>query len=326
MKGRSLAVIKKKYPARRIISFFVCLLISGFLWLITALNHSYTRTIAIPVKFVNFPVGKRVTNPLPQFVLADIRTSGAKLLMMLMKKTLSEVTVDVSKISSVKKGNNTSISTPSVIGNLSRLLNTDVDLIKVRPDSLHFNFGKTSRKLVYVKPQVQINYEIPQGIFKRIKVSPQYVMISADSATLRKIDTLYTEKIVLNQMNQRVEQLTAIEIPEDLEPMISLSAQKVNLQINLDEYAQKTIEVPVEIMNAPPNSTVKTFPAVVKVSLTAPYALFDSLNSSLVKVYADYKSAASQNGKLTLSSASRINDVKVTQISPAKVEYIIRKP
>ena len=174
--------------------------------------------------------------------MADIKTTGAKLLMLLMKQSIAEITIDVSKIPNIKSATrNTSISAANSIGNLSKLLNVEVDLIKVKPDSIHFVFGKTYTKRIYIKPLVQINYAIPQGIFKRIKVSPQYITISSDSLTIAKTDTFYTEKIVLNSLNQRLEQQMTIDVPEELDGLISLSDTKVTLQINLDEYAQKTI-------------------------------------------------------------------------------------
>ena len=326
MSNQSLLDIKRKYPSRRIFSFFICLLIATFLWFISALNRSYTRTVAIPVKFVNFPVGKRIINKMPQYIMADIKTSGAKLLMLLVKKSIAEITVDVSTVTNKKAlSGNASVNTVALIGNLSKLLNTDVDLIKLKPDSIHFIFGKTFTKRVFIKPQVQINYSIPQGIFKRIKVTPQYITISADSLTLSKIDTLYTEKLVLNSLNQKVEQQANIQLPEELEGLVALSNQKVTLQINLDEYAQKTIQIPIQVLNAPVNSSVKTFPAFVNVTITAPYNLFDSLNSTFLKASVDFKQIVNPNEKLTVTVSSTLVDSKITQILPEKVEYIIRK-
>ncbi len=282
--------------------------------------------MAIPVNYVNFPVGKRIVNKLPPYIMADIRTSGAKLLMLLVKKSIAEITVDVKHTTHIKAlFGSASVSTVSSIGNLSKLLNTDVDLIKVKPDSIHFIFGKTFTKKVFIKAQVQINYNIPQGIFKRIKVFPQYVSISGDSITLSKIDTLYTEKIVLNNLNQRVEQLTNVQLPEEFESLVSLSNEKVKLQINLDEYAQKTIQLPVNILNIPQNSSVKTFPAFVTVTITAPYTMFDSLNAQSLKAFVDYNNTLNKNEKLSVHVTSLIKDSKITQILPQKVEYIIRK-
>jgi len=258
--------------------------------------------------------------------MADIKTSGAKLLMLLVKKSIAEITIDVSAVTNKKSlSGNTAINTVAFIGNLSKLLNTDVDLIKVKPDSIHFIFGKTFTKKVFIKPQVQINYNIPQGIFKRIKVTPQFIMVSSDSATLAKIDTLYTEKLVLNNLNQKVEQQTDIQLPEDLDGLVALSTQKVTLQINLDEYAQKTIQLPVRVLNAPANTSVKTFPSTVNVTITVPYNLFDSLNTSTIKATVDFKQIANQKEKLPVTVSSSIIDSKITQILPQKVEFVIRK-
>ena len=327
MKDKSLSAIKRKYPQRKVFPFFICLLIASFLWLINALNRNYTRTVAIPVNFVNYPLGKRIINKLPPYILADIKTTGAKLLILLMKKSIADITIDVGKIPNIKSATKkVSISAASSIGNLSKLLNVEVDLIKVKPDSIHFAFGKTYTKKVYIKPLVQVNYAIPQGIFKRIKVNPQYITISADSLTIAKTDTLYTDKIVLNSLNQRVEQQVAIDVPEALDGLISLSETKVTLHINLDEYAQKTIRVPVQVLNVPSNVTVKTFPAFVNVTVTAPFNLFDSLNTNTTKAFVDYKQTLSKAERLTVSVTSFLSDKKITQILPEKVEYIIRKP
>ena len=326
MSGKSFLYIKRKYPARRVFSFFICLIISAFLWLINALNRSYTRTIAIPVKFVNYPLGKRLVNKQPPYIMADIRTSGAKLLMLLVKKSIGEITIDVSKATNARQATQmASISTVNSIGNLSKLLNVDVDLIKLKPDSIHFVFGKTVTKMVYVKPQVQVNYTIPQGIYKKIKVSPAFIQISADSATLAKIDTLYTEKIVLNNLNQKVEQQTAIQLSEELEGMVALSSNSVNLQINLDEFAQKKMQIPVEVMHQPANCKLKTFPAFVEVTLALPFKQFDSLTEEMVKAQVDFRQTGSQTEKLSVTVSSTLIDSKVTEISPKKVEYVIRK-
>ena len=95
--------------------------------------------------------------------MADIKTTGAKLLMLLMEKSIAEVTVDVSKVPNIKSASgNASISTITSIGNLSKLLNVEVDLLKVKPDSIHFVFGRTYTKKIFIKPLVQINYAIPQ--------------------------------------------------------------------------------------------------------------------------------------------------------------------
>ena len=258
--------------------------------------------------------------------MADVKASGAKLMMLLMKKSLEEITIDVSDVIQVKnRPDKASVSTLSTIGNLSKLLNTDVELIKVKPDSIHFIFGKTFTKKVYVKPRVQVNYEKSEGIYQKIKTTPQFLTVSSDSITLTKIDTLYTEKIVLNDLNKNIEQQATIEVPEDLDDLVVLSQQKVLLKINLDEYVQKKIQIPVEIINAPVGMTLKTFPTFVLVNVSAPYNLYDSLNATLLKATVDFNAPEKINGKLKVKVSVKHSDVKISACVPEKVEYILRK-
>jgi hypothetical protein len=320
------AFIRRFFPGRRLFSFFICLLIAGFLWLINTLNRTYTRTLAIPVKFTHYPINKHINNRLPHYVMADVKASGAKLMMLLMKKSLNEISVDVGDVIQMRgKADKASVSTLSIIGNLSRLLNTDVELIKVKPDSIHFIFGKTYSKRVYVKPRVQVNYENGDGLYSKIKTVPQYVVINTDSATLAKVDTLYTEKIVLNDLNKNVEQQASIELPEEIDDMVLLSQNKVLLKINLDEYVQKSLLVPVEVINAPAGMVAKTFPSSVEVKISAPYNLYDSLVPALFSVKADFNSPEKSTGKLRVKASCKNTDIRITRCLPEKVEYILRK-
>jgi len=246
--------------------------------------------------------------------------------MLLMKKSLNEITIDVSDVIQTRaKSNRAAVSTLSVIGNLSKLLNTDVELIKIKPDSIHFVFGKTFTKKVYVKPRVQVNYESGDGIYRNIKTFPQYVTVSSDSITLAKIDTLYTERIVLNDLNKNIEQTASIDLTEEIDDMAVLSQNQVILKINLDEFVQKTISLPVGVNNAPAGMLVKTFPSSVQVTVSAPYNLFDSIVPSLFQAVADLNSPEKNTGKLKIKTTSRNPDIHVTKCVPEKVEYILRK-
>jgi hypothetical protein len=200
-----------------------------------------------------------------------------------------------------------------------------VELIKIKPDSIHFDFGKTYTKRVYVKPRVQVNYEDADGRYSKIKSFPEFVTISSDSVTLKKIDTLYTEKIVLNDLNKNVEQAASLEVPEEIEDLVVLSQNKVLLKINLDEYVQKKLVVPVEVINAPAGMLVKTFPAQVELIISAPYDLFDSIGVGQLSVKADYNSPEKSSGKLRLNATSLNPEIRITKCSPEKVEYILRK-
>ncbi len=269
---------------------------------------------------------KHINNRLPAFIMADVKASGAKLMMLLMKKSLSEITIDVADaIQTRNKSNQASLSTLSAIGNLSKFLNTDVELMKIKPDSIHFVFGKTFSKKVYVKPRVQVSYANGDGIYRKIKTVPQFITVSSDSITLSKIDTLFTEKIVLNDLNKNIEQAASIDLAEEIDDLVVLSHRKVLLKINLDEYVQKTLQLPVEVSNAPAGMFVKTFPAVVQVTISAPYNLYDSIFPSLFSVKADFNSPEKTEGKLKIKVTSKNADIRITKCAPEKVEYILRK-
>jgi len=130
---------------------------------------------------------------------------------------------------------------------------------------------------------------------------------------------------VLNDLNQNIEQAANIELPEAINDLVVLSQSKVLMKINLDEYIQKKLQIPVEVSNVPPWMFIKTFPANIEVTVNAPYNYFDSLNVSLFKATADFNSSEKTGGKLKIKVTSKNPDIKIGKYTPEKVEYILRK-
>ncbi|MGZ3941651.1 MAG: hypothetical protein ACXVOH_05925, partial [Bacteroidia bacterium] len=111
----------------------------------------------------------------------------------------------------------------------------------------------------------------------------------------------------------------------EMDDLVVLSQDKVTLKINLDEYIQKKIQLPVEVSNLPPGMTIKTFPAFVEITVSAPYNLFDSLTVNAFKASADFNTADKSGGKLKLKIISSLGDIKITGTDPERVEYILRR-
>jgi hypothetical protein len=305
-------------------TFFVCLFIASFLWLINALNRNYKETLPIAIKYINLPKSKMLATELPKFIQAEIKTTGAKLFFIKFNLSETIVVIDASVALAKKQNQQTvAINTAQAIGNFSKVLNTEVELIKVKPDSIYFSFGRSYKKIVPVKPVLLINFDPFYNYNNKVRITPSSVTLFGDSTLLSGIDSVQTDKIVLNDFNSSISQKAKILLPEELENRVGLSADEVLLEIDVDKYTETYAEIPVEARNVPTGYQLKTFPDKVKITVQVPMSEFESVKDELFKASVDYKEGA--KNKLKVNVQCTAPNIKVTKISPEKVEYILRK-
>jgi hypothetical protein len=311
---------------KKIVAFLICIVIASFLWIINALNRTYTKTIAVPLKFINLPKNKALSSELPKYIQADVKASGAKLLFIDFKKNEKEIIIDLNNLSSKQlKLNNLSINTALSIGNLSKLFNTEIELIKVKPDSIYFSFGRSYQKIVPVIADLQIDFDTLYNYGDKVKISPSSLTLFGDSLLLSSIDEVKTEKIVLNNLNKTINQKATIVLPEEFEERIGISQKEVNLDINVDKFTELNLDVPIETIKVPKGYELKTFPDKINLHIKVGLLEYDSLRPEQFRVLVDYSDIPKNKNKLPVKIDQQTDNVKIIKIIPQKVEYLIKK-
>lgn len=326
MKNKLYIRIKRILLNKKIVAFLICILIASFLWIINALNRTYTKTIAVPVKFINLPKNKALSSELPKFIQADVKASGAKLLFIDFKKHEKEIIIDLNNLSSKQlKLNNLAINTALSIGNLSKLFNTEIELIKVKPDSIYFSFGRSYQKIVPVIADLQIDFDTLYNYGDKVKISPSSLILYGDSLLLSSIDEVKTEKIILNNLNKTINQKATIVLPEEFEERIGISQKEVSLDINVDKFTELNLDVPVETINVPKGFELKTFPDKINIHIKVGLLEYDSLRTEQFRVIVDYKEIVKNKNKLPIKIDLQPDNIKIIKIIPQKVEFLIKK-
>lgn len=325
MKNKLFQYIRKAFFTQKVITFLICVLIASFLWLFNSLNRNYNLTIDVPIQFSNIPKGKYLSSPLPKKINIEIKTSGVKYLFLQFKNNLEPISVDLSNFFSARKGKEQfSLSTSSTIGNLSKLLNTEIEIVKISPDSLYFNFGKTYKKVLPVKAKLFINFDPLTNYQDKIKINPAFVTLYGDSMILNTIDSISTEKIVLNKLNQNIKQSLKLVLPSNLENRASLSVENVLVEVEIDKLTESNVVVPVKVVNVPENMIVKTFPDQVKIKYQVGMNDFEKIDANLFLLTADFRNHKEGNPQLKIELQKAPENIKILQLSHQKVEFIAR--
>jgi hypothetical protein len=325
MKNKLFQVIKNNFLSRKVIVFFACLFIASFSWLINVLNRNYTRIIKVNLEYTNIPEGINTSIPLPEKVQAEIKTSGTKLLFLLLKQKINKIRIDVEPLLKHKNKQVAFVQTLNAIGNLSQHLGTEVELIRIKPDTIFISFGKSYKRLIPVKANIELNYEKLFHLSEAVKITPGLIQISGDSALLESLDSLETEKIVLNQLNHNIEQEAIVIVPEKLNGRINLKNKSVKLLIQVDKYTEDEKEIPIKILNLPSGYHLRTFPDKIKIKYALPMGNFENIQDSDFVAEVNYLDVALHKEKLKVYVSTKKPFVKISAYSPEKIEYLLKK-
>ncbi len=293
--------------------------------MINALNRNYNRIISLPVKYINLPKDRVIAGELPRSIQTEIKASGAKLLFILFKGQLKEIPVDVDALTHKKSGHQVAVATQSLVGSMSRLLNSEVELLKVKPDSIYFNFGKAYQKVVPVKANLQVNFSPQFSYTEKVQITPAFVSITGDSSLVNKIDSITTEKLVLNKLNKNISQSVDLVLPEELNARVALSVNKVQLSLSIDKYTESAIELPLSVINLPAGYQLKTFPDKVQVKYQVAMGSYEKIGVTDFSAIIDYAKIDRTKPKVRIELRTRNPQVKIIKVAPEKAEYIIRK-
>lgn len=311
--------IRRRFLNTKIVTFLICLCIASLLWVVHALNKNYKYTLTIPVKFTRLPENKLIIGELPEKLQVDIRTSGLKLLFIKLRKLPSEVLIDFNTLKTNAKSQAYSISNGNF--NVQNIINFDVDVVKIRPDTLFFSSEKGTSRLIPVKANLQASFLPGYSAIGKPTLTPAYITVTGDTPDIDNIDTIFTQTVRLKDVHENYSSTVAIKKL----PNLNYSAKEVQLNFTVDRLAETSIKVPVQIMNRTSSETVKLLPEYVTIHYLVAMKEYDNIDVNSFKATVNFDDILAKNKSLTIDLARSPSEVKIIRIEPATISYLIYK-
>jgi len=312
--------IRRLLLGKKVGTFLICLGIASLLWVVHALNRNYTYTLKVPVKFLNLPSNKLIVGELPEKLDVEIKTSGLKLLFISLKKNYNEVIVDFNLMKNNAKSQAYSIN--NVYFNLKNSINFDVELIKIRPDTLFFSINKSNSKLLPVKANLKVNCLPGYSIISKPTITPAYVTVSGDSISLQKMDTVYTYFLNLKDVHQNFTSPVQLKKPYT---SINYNVKDVQLSFNVDKLIESSIKIPVQIMNNTGNETIKLLPNFITIKYLVAMKDYENINENSFKAVVNFEHIKEKQKNLQVEIIRTPYEAKIIKTTPSTISYLIYK-
>lgn len=299
---------------------FLCfvLLATGF-WFMQSLQQEYEIHARIPIQYENFPPDIAFKDTLPEAYEIKIKDRGAVLLNYELGSGFRPSVVNFEKISNGK--NAIKINRNDIDKEIKKQLISSTSLISFEPQSLNITYEKKQEKEVPVVFNGEISTKAGYKVVGKVKCNPSNIRIFASRAKLDSIKEVKTDFLSFKDAGKTIKKNVQIEKIRG----VSFSNSSVTIIADIEQYTEKTLEVPVECEDLPAGYTLRTFPSVVKVSCGVPLSIFKDISAKDFSINIPFADVEQNivSGKITLKIDKYPASVDNVSIEPDKIEFIL---
>jgi YbbR domain-containing protein len=157
-----------------------------------------------------------------------------------------------------------------------------------------------------------------------IVIKPKYVTISGPSNVIDKITSWTTDSLKATDVSESIN--TRIKLVPVKEGNIGIYPNSVQVKIPVAEFTEKTIEVPVTLVNNREYYRVNLLPKKVKVTFTTALNKYAGMNEEFFEVEADLSMWKNYGYKMLPVKVKQLPDYcRIVKIEPQNIDFIIKK-
>lgn len=321
---------KKKLPRYNstIGIFFVCLLLSSLLWLLTVFGKTYQTNIKFATRFFNLPGNKTLVNRLPSEVKVQVKGTGFSLMAAFYNAKYDTLLIDgqnIRKLYDQKSNEGYFLVLNNNLANIATQLGDKIEVFRINPDTVKFMFDQKTGKIVPVKVNISYHFAKQYQQSGPIKIYPSRILIKGPGLLLEDIDIIETKNIVLTGIDRTIKKLVPLKISAEY-GNIEYPTKWAVIEIPAEKFTEAEIELPLKVVNCPKGFKVKTFPASVKVKYNVALSKYSQIKAPMFEVVADCSAPENRNAsKLTVKLIKHPEMVSYPRLVNKKVEFILHK-
>ncbi|WP_246046766.1 CdaR family protein [Hyunsoonleella aestuarii] len=283
----------------------------------TKLSKNYTNTLAFKIEKINVPEEKVILNNSDSIVNVTLKTHGFKWFKYYLGRPT--LTVDFSK--DVAENNAVFICDNSNLEFIAnRALTNQVELIKVSPKRLEFNFDVNLVKKVPVVLKSNIIFTQGFNISESYKLQPDSIKVIGPHSIAKKIEYVETEAVNLEDVKTNINRKVSLK---KLDNELKLSTQSITLTAEVEKFTEGTLKIPVTISNVPEGISLKYFPKEVNISFYTSLARFNQVKAKDFRVVCDYSKVTENQSFFIPELVKRSTLVKTAKLNQQRIEFII---
>ncbi|MFT4642497.1 MAG: hypothetical protein ACI89R_000334 [Candidatus Azotimanducaceae bacterium] len=301
--------------------FLVFLCLSFVFWMLTKLSKVYKSDIEFSVNYHNLPAKRVIQNDPVKQITSSVKASGFSLLnYKINPKTLE---VDIHNLA-YKTGSMFYYLPNANLTQLSAQLDVDSSIERVLQDTIFFNLGLNKTKKIPVKFNSDIKYKLGYNLVGNVSIEPDSIEITGPEAILDTINNIRTDKVELLNVSSGFSEVVKLNLIGA--EKITYATDQVSVSGNVDKFTEGSFIVSFNIINAPLEYRLTTFPREVKILYQVGLSDYNKVVKENFVIECDY-SVSMENNLTYLIPELKEGSTLITsvRIIPNKIEFLIEK-
>ena len=313
--------IRTGLKKRKVKVFLIFLFCASLAWFINKLSQTYTSNTTFKVTYVNIPSEFLLANTPKKELQVRLKAAGFQFLGYHIKP--KEIQLDVSKV--MHKDESYYLTSDQIRIQLESQLNNYSTLTDFDSDVIYFDFTSLKTKKVPVRAMVELTYAANHILEGQIVIQPDSIKISGPKSQIDTINVIETELLKIDDLDNSFSKDVPLKFPKQLNGT-TFSNDFVRVFGNVVKFSELVIEVPVTVINLPPNVKVRTFPEIVEVRCQGTLERLKELVVKDFEVVADYSKVSSETGnRLSVKLEQYPKTLNSAMIDTNEIEFILRR-
>jgi len=278
--------LKKIKFNRNTLIFGLFLAISAFLWLLNALNKEYSHVIQYPVKFTHVPENIGLNDGVPAKIGVEVFGHGYDILSYKIDHAKPPIIVNMEKTNAEKmSGDHYYMLGKNLLPFAKKTIKGNINPVNIYPDTIHLYVTKTVSTKLPVKSKISYSTAQQYMISSGPHFSPDSVTVKGPAHIIRKLQYIQTASMDYGKLNANINRYIPLQAPDKVE----LDPKRVKLEIVVERFTETSFNIPVEVINVPPDVKLELIPNDIEVSFQVPVSRYDDLTTSAFRLRAKYE-------------------------------------
>jgi hypothetical protein len=236
------------------------------------MQTEYEIQLDIPVNYKDMPNDMAFVRTPPSGITIRIRDKGSVLLNYTLGHKISSITVSMKD--TTLSGDALILPAKDIESIVMRQLIPTTSLLSFDPQRIEIPYSKLNKKRLPVYFNGDIRPEPGFLVSGDIVVSPSTTDVYATEAVLASMSSVQTVYTEIQKGNKTL--IRRLKLKETDGAVFDPGT--VSVTIPIEEYTQKTFEIPILSRDIPQGYIIRMFPSVVKVTCNVPLSLFKDLS------------------------------------------------
>ena len=311
------ADILASYKNKKINVFILFLLFAFVILIFTKLSKNYTNTISFSVEKLNIPQENIILKDSAKINIT-LKTHGFKWLKYYWSKP--KIKIDFSQDIDKKKDVFVWNKSKTYLNNTQ--FDKEVEILNISPNPITFRFGTNMVKKVPVNFNPKISFYPGFNMTNAINIEPDSITIIGPNTLVSPIKFLEVESVNFNDIRANINEFLSLKLPKNASDL-TFSKTQIKLTAQVEKFTEGILKIPISIINAPKNTTLKYFPKAISVSYYVSLSNFNAVTVNDFKVVCDFNSTNENESFLIPKLTKKPNLVKNAKINQQRIEFII---